>query len=213
MSVRAPAATRSRTISWWAWTAVAEDHGLEQRRPAEIVDVVDVDIGLQERPHHLDVAAVGRRDQSGAAEAVGAGHVGVGAEHLLQHVDVAGLADGQERVRAGLVLEIDVRARVDERADDRGRACVGRCGDRRPVALAAVVGRGTAPEQIVHRLQVAPARCAGELALGGTIVAASAAAQRERGEHRKQPAPYSTVTVLARLRGWSTLWPRRRAIR
>ena len=175
--------------------------------------MVDVDVGLQQRSHHLDVPAVGRRDQRGAAEAVGAREVGIAAEHLAQHVDVAGLADGEERVRAGLVLEVDVRSRVHERTDDRGRARIRRCGDRRPVALAAVVGRGAAPEQVVHRLQVTTARCARELAVGGTIVSASAAAQRERGEHKKQPAPYSTVTVLARLRGWSTLWPRRRAIR
>ena len=80
-------------------------------------------------------------------------------------------------------------------------------------ALAAVVGRGAAPEQIVHSLEVAPAGRAGELAVGGTIVSASAAAQDERGQHGKQPARYSTVTVFARLRGWSTFRPRRRAIR
>ncbi len=174
--------------------------------------MVDVDVGLEERPHHLDVAAVGRRDQRCAAEAVGAGDVGLGAEHLAQHVDVAGLADGEERVRARLVLEVDVRSRVHQRADYRGRARIRRRGDRRPAGLATVVGRGAAPEQVVHRLEVALGGRTGELAVRGAIVA-SAAAQRERGEHRKQPAPYSTVTVLARLRGWSTLWPRRRAIR
>ena len=39
--------------------AVAEDHGLQERGPAEPVDVVDVDLGLrQDRPHVLDVPAI-----------------------------------------------------------------------------------------------------------------------------------------------------------
>ena len=135
------------------------------------------------------------------------------AEHFAQHVDVAGLTHGEEGVRAALVLKVDVRSRVHESPDDRRRARIRRCGDRRPAALATVVGRGAAPEQIVHRLQVTTVRRARELAVGGTIVAAAAAAQRERGEHKEQPASYSTVTVFARLRGWSTLWPRKRAIR
>ena len=39
----APAATRRRTISWCAGPPSPEDHRLEQRRPAEVVDVVDID--------------------------------------------------------------------------------------------------------------------------------------------------------------------------
>src|SRR5688572_2225904 len=47
-----------------ARTAVAEDDRLEQRRPPEAVDVVDLDRRLQQLPDHLDVAAIGGADQA-----------------------------------------------------------------------------------------------------------------------------------------------------
>ena len=193
--------------------AVAEDHRFEQGRPAEVVDVVDVDVGLEECPHHLDVAAVGGWDQRGAAEAVGTGDIWLGAEDLAQHLHIAGLADGEECVRAGLVLEVDVGSRVHERADDRGRAGVRRCGDRRPVAFAAIVGRRSVVEQPKHLVQVASPGRARELARRRSIAFSRAAAEDESDERQQQPGSYSTVTVFARLRGWSTLRPRRRAIR
>ena len=98
--------------------AVTEEHGFEQSRPAEVVDVVDVDLRLQEPAHGLDVAAVCRRDQRRAAEPVRPRQIGVGAKHLAQHLDIARLSDRQQRVGAGVILEVDVGAGVDEGAND-----------------------------------------------------------------------------------------------
>ena len=39
------------------WSTVAEDHRLEQRGPAEVVVVVDVDVGLYDPADGVDVAA------------------------------------------------------------------------------------------------------------------------------------------------------------
>ena len=56
--------------------AVAQDHGLEQRGPAELVDVILVDRGRRAACAPLRVAVMRRRDQRGAAVAVGAFQVG-----------------------------------------------------------------------------------------------------------------------------------------
>jgi hypothetical protein len=63
---------------------VAQDDGLEQRRPAQAVDVVDVDRRLQQLAHRLHVAVVRRRDQRRAAVAVGALQVGTGGQRQAQ---------------------------------------------------------------------------------------------------------------------------------
>ncbi len=96
--------------------AVAEHHRLEQRGPTELVDVVDVDVGLEQRRHLVDVPAVGRGDERDAAVAVGRAQVRARAQHLAEHRDVAGLPVHQQRVVAVCVLEVHVRAGVDEHA-------------------------------------------------------------------------------------------------
>jgi hypothetical protein len=74
-------------ISGWAGP-VAEDDGLEQRGPAEPVDVVDVDVRSQQLARRRDVTAVGGGDQRGAAEAVRGGQVGARAQERAEGVDV-----------------------------------------------------------------------------------------------------------------------------
>ena len=75
----------------------------------------------------------------------------------------------------------------------------------RRVALAGEREEDPSPEELITAgaQLVLPAAAAGEL--GGRLWAAATAAER--------CVIYSTVTVFARLRGWSTLRPRRRAIR
>ena len=53
-----------------ARAAVAQDDRLQQRGPAQAIDVVDLDVGLQQLLDDLDMAAVGRADQAGAVVAV-----------------------------------------------------------------------------------------------------------------------------------------------
>jgi hypothetical protein len=63
--------------------AVAEDDRLQQGRPAEPVDVVDLDRGGQEAADDLGVAALGGPDQAGAVVAVLGGDVGAGLDQGL----------------------------------------------------------------------------------------------------------------------------------
>src|SRR5690606_33555305 len=51
--------------------AIAEDHRLQQRSPAEIVDVIDVHAGREKDTHRLGMPVMGRGDQRGAAISVG----------------------------------------------------------------------------------------------------------------------------------------------
>ena len=173
--------------------AVAEDHGLQQRGPAEPVDVVDVDLGLREdRPHVVDVPAVGGRDQRHAAVAVGRAEVGLPAQDLAQHRHRPGLAGHQQRVVAIGVLEVDVGARGDQHARDldviaeRGR------GHRR----ASVRRRSStsAPSSSNERTAADVAARGGGHETGRGVAAAGhereqqTAAQNDRGPLRRRPS-------------------------
>lgn len=113
------------------WAPVAEDDCLQEGSPAELVHMVDWNVGLEQGVHHPDMAAVGRRDERGTAEAVRASQVWLGAQHLSQHLDVAGLTAREERVVAVAVLEVDVRVRIHQKPDHLrmlGERCRGDCG-------------------------------------------------------------------------------------
>ena len=64
--------------------AVAEDDRLQQRRPAEPVDMVDVDAGGDQRFDRLDMPALGGGDEGGAAVAVDARKVRAVRERQLR---------------------------------------------------------------------------------------------------------------------------------
>ena len=193
--------------------SVAEDDRLEQCRPAEVVDVVDVDLGLQQRSDEPDVTPVCSRNQRRPAKAVRECEVGVCTEHLSQDVHVSGLARREKRVCAGVVLQVDVRPCVDEGTNDVRRAHVRGRRHRGTSALAPIVGCGAAFEQPLHLLQIPAARRTEELTGGRGVVVAPTSAKGESDQQRQQSSSYSTVTVFARFRGWSTLRPRSRAIR
>lgn len=53
-------------------TTIAEDHGLQERGPAEIVDVVLVDRGAEQKTYRLDMTMMRGRDQRRSAIAIGA---------------------------------------------------------------------------------------------------------------------------------------------
>ena len=78
-----------------AGAAVAKDDGLQEGGPAEPVDVVDVDRGVEEAPDDLGVAALGGPDQAGAVVAVPGVDVGPGGQGQLQQLQVV-LAGGEE---------------------------------------------------------------------------------------------------------------------
>lgn len=57
-------------------TAVAEDDRLQQCGPAEIVDVIDIDLGFEQLTHDFDMAIMAGGNQCVAAVLIGAPHVG-----------------------------------------------------------------------------------------------------------------------------------------
>ena len=94
-------------------TAVREEDRLEERRPAEPIHVVDVDIGLvQQVPHDLDVAALGGRDQRDAAEAICDRRIGARLVRDPQDVEEPLATGEQHRVVERGVLGVHVRLGV-----------------------------------------------------------------------------------------------------
>src|SRR5262249_45482545 len=57
-----------------ARTTVAEDHGLQQGGPAQVIDVIDIDLGaVEQQAHRIDMPAFAGWDQRIAAVAVALG--------------------------------------------------------------------------------------------------------------------------------------------
>jgi hypothetical protein len=81
-----------------ARAAVAQYRDLEQGRPAEAVDMVDVDRRLQELAYRLDMAMMAGRDQGRAAIAIGAAQIGASRKRQLQ--DLAAAVRRLKTVRA-----------------------------------------------------------------------------------------------------------------
>lgn len=57
-------------------TAVAEDHGLQQARPTEVVNVVDVDARGEGDAHRRDVPTIAGGDQGIPANAISQPEIG-----------------------------------------------------------------------------------------------------------------------------------------
>ena len=80
----------------------------------EVVDVIDVDLGLEQLADDFDVSSIGGADQPGAVEAVEAGDICAVLQSELEELEVA--LGGGDEVGAldGVVLRVDVRAFLDE---------------------------------------------------------------------------------------------------
>ncbi len=145
--------------------AAAPEHDrLEQRCPTEVVDVIDVDIGsLEQRPHHLHVAALGGGDQRCSPESVRERHIRPTHEHGVEDCDVARLAKGKEGVGQGIVADIDVGTRCHEGADGVGAPGVHRRRDSGATGSVSLVRVGTPGEQPRDSRRVTAGRSLDEL--------------------------------------------------
>ncbi len=130
--------------------------------------MVDVDVGLRQQvAHHLDVAALAGRDQRGATEPVRERRIGAGLVDQAQDVEQPLGTGIQERVVEAVVLEVDIRLRVDQRLD-RGRLA----GDgrrqhgRAPVGIAGI-DIGAVSERGTDLRHVARCRCRDESLIHG----------------------------------------------
>jgi len=120
--------------------AVGEHDRFQKSCPSQAVHMVDFDLRVREQPvHHLDMPSLRRRDQRGAAVAVGETRVGAGRGGQLDDVEQALGARVEERVVQHLVALIHVRARADERLDRARVPAVARRHDRRTALRVAAV--------------------------------------------------------------------------
>ncbi len=191
----APASTSACSVARWRAPAVAQHDRLDERRPAEIVDVVERRLGDDERAHHLVVAEVRRGDQRRAVVAAGdVGGLAADRERDLERLDVVGDGgDGDdvvavvlERVRIGARL---ARARASRRAC---RANAATCSGVRPWPSRALT---SAPPAASLRIAAAspvaaaanrPLYAATSAGVGGTC-AACRRRQRQRGRAASAP--------------------------
>ena len=94
--------------------SIAQNDRLVQCGPAQVIDVVDLDVGLDQPAGDVGVAAVGRPDQPGAIEGVLGVHVRAVLQCQVQQLQVA-LAGGDEvGALHGAVFGIDIGALGDE---------------------------------------------------------------------------------------------------
>ena len=117
--------------------SVAENHRLKQSCPAEIVDMVDLDIGAHHTSHVPDVTTFACRDQRRSAKPVTNPQIWAGRQQHLNHVDAAGHA-GDQPWRVMLIIQrIRIGAHVDQQPSDREP--VRRCSEqeRRTTSLVA----------------------------------------------------------------------------
>ncbi len=125
----------------------AQDDRLVQGRPSQLVDVVDLDAGVEQSVDDRRESAFGGADEPGAVEAVLGLDAGTVAQHEVEQSRVVTHLAGGDEVGALLraVLVVDVGAGIDERAgnvevvpvgreDQRGGAANRRWRRRRPPA-------------------------------------------------------------------------------
>ena len=116
------------------------------RGPAEVVDVVEVDAGLDDPADVVDVPALAGRDRREPAEPVADGQVGVGRQQRLEHGHAAGHAGDQPRGVVAVVERVRVGPQRDQHLGDVD-VVVGRGQQQRgPVVIVASLEVGAGPE-------------------------------------------------------------------
>ena len=134
--------------------AITENDGLQQGRPARLVDMVDIDSRFQQRTHGLDVAVVRGRDQGGTAVAIDAGEVGAGLQRHAQYLQAPLGARVKIRRVADIVLRIDVGTCLDQRARGIDGIAPGRQQQRAAAGVVARFDIGAGGEQFSDALGV-----------------------------------------------------------
>jgi hypothetical protein len=95
--------------------AIAKDHGFQQRGPAKIVDMIDVDRRVEQYPNRARMTVMRGRDQSRAAVAIGIAEPGLAGGKDQLEDGVPPFRAGVEKGRVpNLILRVDVGARFDQ---------------------------------------------------------------------------------------------------
>src|SRR5690606_9165770 len=119
-----------------ALAAIAQHDGFKKRRPAKIVDVIDLDASLDQSAHGFDMPAFAGWNERRSAIAVGAFEVRAMCKCHLENFKVTACA----RIKVGTVLDgilgIDVGTSVDQCASDIDMVGVS-CGKKRRLSVSA----------------------------------------------------------------------------
>lgn len=94
---------------------IAEDHRLQQRRPAELVDVIDIDTRFDQCPYGLDMSALRSRNQRRASIPVGAFQVHAVRQRQFENFEMAARSGIKIRAVLDAVLCVDVGSGLDQR--------------------------------------------------------------------------------------------------
>ena len=138
-----------------ALAAVAEHDGFEERRPAKIIDVIDLDARLDQRAHRFDMAAFGGGNECSSAIAIGALQVRTVRKRHLEDFEVSARAS----IKIGAVLDgilgIDVGASINERMGDIDMIGMGGRQKRRLAILAVRFEVRSGLDGCIDRSQIA----------------------------------------------------------
>ena len=120
-------------------TAIAENDRLQERRPTQIVDVIDIDTGCDERAHRLDMTTLRGGDQGGAAVAVGTFEVGAMSKRHLEDFETPARPGIKIRAIIDPILGVDVGAGINQRLGGFDPVAMGRNQQRGRTAAVARV--------------------------------------------------------------------------
>lgn len=138
---------------------VAEHDGFEERRPAKIVDVIDLDASRDQRAHRFDMPPFGSGNECSSAIAIGALQVRTVRKRHLEDFEVSARAS----IKIGAVLDgilgIDVSASINECTGDIDMIGMGGRQKRRLAILAARFEVRSGFDGCIDRSQIA--RCCG----------------------------------------------------
>ena len=219
----APARSSASSVAWCRVPPSPSTIGLDQRRPVQVVDVVERRAGRDQLPHHAVVAEVGGGDQRGAV-------VAAGDELRARAQPRAGSRasprrrrprrwsprrSGRSRTRPvsapALSQRLHRAALARERRHVQRRAAVGVARFQRRLAAGGERARSPARRR-ARRRRAAPCRRAASAAVGGTCATAGSgqpapapparSAQAQRGHFSR-----SLTLSSAAIAHCSSRWP------
>jgi hypothetical protein len=182
--------------------ALPEDHGLEQRRPAEIVDMVERRAAADQLPDDVVMPEMRGRDERGAVidagDELGARAAG---DQCLDHRGVVAHRRDRHGVVALVVEDGGIGARGEERPGCAAVTLEGGDVERRPPVAVAGVDVGAGGREAPDGVGVVPRRRRVEVAIGGDLGTWAGAGPEPRSSAAKSIAARSSGRRIGRMSG------------
>jgi len=173
--------------------ALPENHRLEERRPAEIVDMVERRAGADQLPDDAVMPEMRRSDQRGAVIDAGDERSARAAgDQRLDHRGVVAHRRDRHGVVALAVEEGGIGARGEERSGGGAMPLEDGDVERRPPVAVAGVEVGAGGREAPDGVGVVPGRCRVEVPIGGDL----SRRRRHLGRRRTGPVAAAEGTAL-----------------